>query len=200
MTRYLCTRFVGTFRVLVVAASAAFIALPAHAAGSTSDDWATFSRFLSILQVVMQTAAKDDGKQSQQAFDEILAGRNAEANELAKELFAEVPDPEREKMISIGRSLLVINQRQAALDARAAGEMRAIQARKDLAGMGLVYHDRVQFLDAVRRGDVIAARLFLVGGGVDPNAKDIWGVSALDLAKRNGNPELIALVETAGAK
>ena len=215
LTRHHCalcircwTRFVGKLRVLVVAAGAMFsamviamfIVLPAHAAGSTSDDWATFSRFLSILQVVMQTAAKDDGKQSQQAVDEILAGRNAEANELAKELFAEVPDPEREKMISIGRSLLVINQRQAALDARAAGEMRAIQARKDLAGMGLVYHDRIQFLDAVRRGDVIAARLFLVGGGVDPKAKDIWGASALDLAKRNGNPELIALVESAGAK
>ncbi len=198
--RYLCARFIGTLRVLVVAASAAFIALPAHAADNTSDDWATFSRFLSILQVVMQTAAKDDGKQSQQAVDDILAGRNAEANELAKELFAEVPDPEREKMISIGRSLLVINQKQAALDARAAGETRAIRARKDLAGMGLVYHDRIQFLDAVRRGDVIAVRLFLVGAGVDPGAKDIWGASALDLAKRNGNPELIALLETAGAK
>jgi len=200
LNRCIFTRFIGALRVLVVAASAAFIAFPAHAAGNTSDDWATFSRFLSILQVVMQTAAKDDGKQSQQAVDEILAGRNAEANELAKELFAEVPDPEREKMISIGRSLLVINQKQAAVDARAAGEMRAIQARKDLAGMGIVYHDRVQFLDAVRRGDVIAVRLFLVGGGVDPKAKDIWGASALDLAKRNGNPELIALVETAGAK
>jgi ankyrin repeat protein len=144
--------------------------------------------------------AKDDGKQSQQAVEEILAGRNAEANELAKELFAEVPDPERKKMISIGRSLLAINQKQAALDARAAEETRAIQARKDLAGMGHVYHDRNQFLDAVRRGDVIAVRLFLVGGGVDPKAKDVWGASALDLAKRNGNPELIALVETAGAK
>lgn len=172
----------------------------AHAAASAPDEWATFSRFLSILQVVMQTAAKDDGKQSQQAVDEILAGRNKEANELAKELFAEVPDPEREKMISIGRSLLVLNQKQAVLDARAAGEARAIQARKDLAGMGHVYHDRTQFLDAVRRGDLIAVRLFLAGGGVDAKVKDVWGASALDIAKRTGNPELIALIETAGAK
>jgi len=186
--------------VLVLVTGAASVLAPAHAADSAADDWATFSRFLSILQVVMQTAAKDDGKESQQAVDEILAGRNAEANALAQELFAEVPVAEREKMISVGRSLLVLGQKQAALDARAAGETRAIQARKDLLGMGLVYHDRTQYLEAVRRGDLIAVRLFLTGGGVDPKAKDVWGASALDISKRNGNPELIALIETAGAK
>jgi hypothetical protein len=171
-----------------------------QAADSAPNDWATFGRFLSILQVVMQTAAKDDGRHTQQAVDDILAGRNAEANALAKEMFAEVPDAEREKMLSIGRSLLVLGQKQAALDASAVAESTAIRARKDLAGMGLVYHDRTQFLDAVRRGDVIAVRLFLVGRGVDPNAADIWGTTALDLARRNGNPELIALLESAGAK
>jgi hypothetical protein len=187
-------------RRLVVATSLALALAPVHAADSVPDDWATFSRFLSILQVVMQTAAKDDGRESQKAVEEILAGKNAEANELAKELFAEVPDAEREKMISIGRSLLVIGQKQAVLDAQTARETQAIQARKDLAGMGLVYHDRSQFLDAVRRGDLIAVRLFLMGRGVDPKAKDIWGTNALDLAKRNGDPELIALIESAGAK
>lgn len=194
------TRIFTRMRDLVVVAVAAMALSPAHAANSASDDWATFSRFLSILQVVMQTAAKDDGKQSQQAVEEILAGRNAEANALAKELFAEVPVAEREKMISVGRSLLELGQKQAALDARAAGETRAIQARKDLVGMGLVYHDRTQFLDAVRRGDVIAVRLFIAGGGVDPNAKDVWGASALDIAKRNGDPALIALIASAGTK
>jgi len=186
-------------RGLIVATSLFLALTSAHAADSATDDWATFGRFLSILQVVMQTAAKDDGRQSQQAVEDILAGRDAEANELARELFAEVPDAEREKMISIGRSLLVLGQKQAALDARAAGETAAIRARKDLAGMGLVYHDRSQFFDAVRRGDVIAVRLFLAGRGVDPKAKDVWGTNALDLAKRNGNPELIALIESAGA-
>jgi len=200
------TRFLARLRNFaqpchfVVATGLALVIAPVHAATSASDDWATFSRFLSVLQVVMQTAAKDDGKHSQQAVEDILAGRNAEANEVAKELFAEVPDAEREKMISIGRSLLVLGQKQAALDARAASETRAIRARKDLAGMGLVYHDRTQFLDAVRRGDVIAVRLFLAGRGVDPKAADVWGTNALDLAKRNGNPELIALIESAVAK
>ena len=185
----------GTF-IAAIAASA-LAGAPARSADTSADDWATFGRFLSILQVVMQTAASDDGKRTQQAVDDILAGRNAEANALARELFADVPDPEREKMVSIGRSLLVLGQKQAALDAHAAGETAAIRARQDLAGMGLVYHDRNQFLDAVRRGDVIAVRLFLAGRGVDPKAADVWGTSALDLARRNGNPELIALLESA---
>ena len=190
-------------RFLFVATCAVVVPLslaPVHAADTVSDDWATFGRFLSILEVVMQSAAKDDGKQAQQAVDEIFAGRNAEANELAKELFADVPAAEREKMAALGRSLVVLGQKQAAVDARAAEETAAITARKDLAGMGLVYHDPTQFLDAVRRGDVIAVRLFLAGRGVDPKTADIWGNTALDLARRNGNPELVALLEAAGAK
>jgi hypothetical protein len=192
-------RFLDHLRVIAIV-TCVTLASVARAADSASNDWATFSRFLSIMQVVMQTAAKDDGRHTQQAVDDILAGRNAEANALAREMFAEMPDTEREKMVSIGRSLLVLGQKQAALDAHAAAEAAAIGARKDLAGMGLVYHDRTQFLDAVRRGDVIAVRLFLTGRGVDPKAADVWGTTALDLARRNGNPELIALLESAGAK
>jgi len=203
--RYVTTiaRFRGATRLLCKVAVATSLGLalgPVQAAGRDADDWATFSRFLSVLEVVVQTAAKDESRQTEQAVDDILAGRNAEANSLARELFAEVPEAEREKMISIGRSLLELGQKQAATRAHGADEARAIQARKDLAGMGLVYHDRTQFLDAVRRGDLIAVRLFLEGRGVDPNATDLWGTSALDLAKRNGNPELVALLASAGAR
>jgi hypothetical protein len=195
-------RLFDPLRAIAIAACVTLVPLApvARAADSASNDWATFGRFLSILQVVMQTAAKDDGQHTQQAVDDILAGRNAEANALAREMFAEVPAAERDKMVSIGRSLLELGQRQATVEAGAAAETAAISARKDLAGMGLVYHDRTQFLDAVRRGDVIAVRLFLTGRGVDPKAADIWGTTALDLARRNGNPELIALLESAGAK
>jgi ankyrin repeat protein len=65
--------------------------------------------------------------------------------------------------------------------------------------MGLGYHDRNQFLDAVKRGDAIAVRLFLTGRGVDPNAKDAWGNTALELARRGGDPEIVALVTAAAA-
>ena len=184
----------------VLAAGLALALGPARADDRNADDWATFGRFLSVLQVVVQTAARDDGGQAQQAIDEILAGRNAQANALAREILVDVPDAEREKMIAIGRSLAELGQKQAALDARAAAETRAIQARKDLAGMGLVYHDSAQFLAAVRRGDLIAVRLFLAGRGVDPNATDVWGTSALELARRAGDPELAAVLAAAGAR
>jgi len=187
-------------RTLIVALGAAAVLAPAQASESSAEDWAAFSRFLSILQVVMHTAAKDDGKQSQQALEEIIAGRNAEANEVAKELFAEVPTAEREKMLSIARTLLALQQKQAAASARSDEDAVAIRARKDLAGMGLTYHDKRQFVDAVRRGDLIAVRLFLVGRGVDSNATDVWGTSALELARRNGSSELIALLEEAGKR
>jgi hypothetical protein len=93
-----------------------------------------------------------------------------------------------------------MSKKQVAADAQAAAEARAIRARKDLAGMGLTYHDRAQFLDAVKRGDVLAVKLFLAGRGVDPNATDAWGNSALELARRGGNPELIALLSSAAGK
>jgi hypothetical protein len=194
------TRTSARVRNFAAALGAAAVLAPAHAADPAADDWSTFSRFLSILQVVMQSAAKDDGKQSQQAVEDILAGRNAEANELAKELFSDVPAAEREKMLSIGRSLLALQQRQAVEARRFGNDATAIRARKDLADMGLTYHDKQQFLDAVKRGDVIAVRLFIAGRGVDPGAADVWGTSALELAKRSGNPELIALLEGAVKK
>lgn len=103
-------------------------------------------------------------------------------------------------MLSIGRSMASMSQRQAVAEGRASGDLGAIQARKDLTAIGLVYHDRTQFLDAVKRNDVLAAQLFIAGRGVDPNAKDLLGHSALDIAKRGGNPEMIALLSAAVAK
>jgi len=194
------TRTPARVRTFAAALLAAAVLAPAHAADPAADDWSTFGRFLSILEVVMQNAAKDDGKPPEKAVEDMLAGRNAEANALAKELFSEVPEAEREKMLSIGRSLLALQHRQAAEARRFGDDAAAIRARKDLADMGLTYHDRQQFLDAVRRGDVIAARLFIAGRGVDPSAADLWGTSALELARRQGNPELVALLEAAAKK
>jgi hypothetical protein len=183
-----------------------------HAQGASppaaAADWATVGRFLSLLQLVVNAAAAscpDGGGGTQgcspdagrQAIDDILNGRNAEANALALELFAEVPGPEREKLVGIGRSFAAMSRKTIAEDAQAGADARAIRARKDLAGMGLAYHDRTQFLDAVERGDVLAVRLFLAGRGVDPNAIDPSGRSAIELARRGGNPELIALLSAA---
>jgi ankyrin repeat protein len=93
-----------------------------------------------------------------------------------------------------------MNRKQMAAEAQLQGDSSAIQARKDLTAIGLSYHDRGQFLDAVRRGDAIAVRLFLIGRGVDPNAKDALGNTALDIARRGGNPEVIGLLAAVAPK
>ena len=93
--------------------------------------------------------------------------------------------------------MVAMNRKQMAAGAAVQGDSSAMQARKDLTAIGLSYHDRDQFLDAVKRKDAIAVRLFLIGRGVDPNAKDAWGNSALELARRGGDPEIIGLLAAA---
>jgi hypothetical protein len=180
----------------------------ANAQSPTPGDWATFSRFLSLVHVFIQAACPPaaassqgcDPNAAQKAFDDMANGRNSEANALMLDIFAGVPAPEREKMLAIGRTMAAMNRKQMAAGAPIQGDSVAIQARKDLTAIGLSYHDRNQFLDAVRRKDVIAVQLFLAGRGVDPNAKDALGNSALDLARRGGDPEIIALLAAATPK
>jgi hypothetical protein len=49
-------------------------------------------------------------------------------------------------------------------------ERSAIDARRDLNAMGNRYYDAGEFLDAVRRDDVLAARLYIAGRGLDARA------------------------------
>jgi len=193
--------------VAIVVAAAGIGAAHAQSTAAPSADWVTIGRFLSLVQVFMQAACPPssspqgcDPNGAQKAFDDIANGRNPEANALALDIFAGVPAPEREKMLALGRTMAALNRKQMAAEAQVQGESSAIQARKDLTAIGLSYHDRNQFLDAVRRKDAIAVRLFLAGRGVDPNAADTWGTSALELARRGGDPEIIALLAAAGAK
>lgn len=189
-------------RFLVALAAAASVGA-AHAQSTTiQTDWATFGKFLSVIHVLMQASEKSGGdpKVVQQAMDDILSGKNAEANALALEIFGTMPPAERDKVLAIGRSMVAMSQRQAGAETRAVGDALAIQARKDLTAMGLVYHDKAQFLEAVKRNDVLAARLFIVGRGVDPNATDALGRSALELARRGGHAEMIDLLAAATGK
>ena len=191
-----------------IVAAAGIGAAHAQSTGPASTaDWATFGRFLSLIQVFMQTACPPgtaaqncDPNAAQKAFDDIANGRNPEANALMLDIFAGVPAPEREKMLAIGRTMVAMSRKQVAGETQIRSESAAIQARKDLAAMGLSYHDRNQFLDAVKRRDAIAVRLFLDGRGVDPNAKDPWGVSALELARQGGDPEIVGLLAGATSR
>ena len=191
------------FRQIIVAFVAAMAFGSAQAqTKAAQDDWVTFGKLLSVIQVLMSvsSASQDDPRAAQRALDDLMNGRNAEANAVVGEIFADVPATERDRMLSIGRSMIAMGQKQVAAETRAAGEGAAIQARKDLTAIGLTYHDKGQFLDAVKRGDVVAVRLYLLGRGVDPAAKDMLGHTALDLAQRGGNPDLIGLLSAAAPK
>jgi hypothetical protein len=185
--------------IAAIAVAAGIGAAQAQSGPASATDWATFGRFLSLVHVFMQAACPPsssasqpcDPNAAQRAFDDIANGRNAEANALMLDVFAGVPAAEREKMLAIGRTMATMNRKQMAAEAQIQSESAAIQARKDLTSIGLTYHDRNQFLEAVKRGDAIAVRLFLAARGVDPNAKDAWGNTALELARRGGNPEII---------
>jgi hypothetical protein len=193
--------------IAIVVAAAGIGTANAQGNAASAADWATIGRFLSLVQMFMQAACPPssasqgcDQNAAQKAFDDITNGRNAEANALFLDIFAAVPAPERDKMLAIGRTMAAMNRKQMAAEAQLQGDSSAIQARKDLTAIGLSYHDRGQFLDAVRRGDAIAVRLFLIGRGVDPNAKDALGNTALDLARRGGNPEVIGLLAAVAPK
>lgn len=190
---------------LVVALMVLLGGAPARAADS--DDALPLSRMLALVQEIMETAAAAPPGGEQRAMDkavrDILTGRNARANALAREIAPQLSPDDRERLASIGRSAAALSDRAAppispAAVAPLASDRQAIEARKDLAAMGLAYYDPKQFLDAVRRGDAIAARLYVAGRGVPLDARDADGATALDLARRTGNPELIVLLAGAG--
>ena len=143
------------------------ISAPAGAA-QEPDDWQFMGGALALVQQFLHLAAHSpDPQAGQKAIDGMLSGKNPEANRVASgivgEALLEVPPEYRAALLGIGRDLLVLAQRENArqrtgFDASRADE--AIQARKDLHGMGLTYHDAQQYAEALKRGDEIAADLF----------------------------------------
>jgi hypothetical protein len=159
------------------------------------DDWATFGRMLSLFQGFLQVSADSggDNKHVEKHVDGLLSGKNADANKLAEEMFGDMPGEQRGQALGIARALVALGQQQAQIDRHRAEEGDAIQARKDLAGMGLSYFDRKQFVDAVTRGDRLAVQLYLGGRGVDPRA-------GLEAAKGGGLTEMEQLITAAASK
>jgi hypothetical protein len=104
-----------------------------------------------------------------------------------------MPGEQRGQVLGLARTLVALGQQQAQVERKRAQEGDAIQARKDLAGMGLTYFDRKQFLDAVKRNDRLAVQLYLGGKGVDPRA-------GLDAARGAGLIEMDQLLADASGK
>ena len=177
---------------------AAFLAAapPAHAAEDEA-----FGHALTLVQMFVRAAAQsDDPKAGLKAIDDVLAGRNTEANRAFAGLFEEatvdMPAAHKEKVTAISRDLAALARKEAGR-ARVLDPVsteRALQARKDLTAMGLSYHDAGQFLDAVKRDDALAVELYLIGRGVNPSAKGRDGRTALDIARANRNEALAGLI------
>ena len=126
---------------------------------------------LTLVQTFVRIGAQSEDPV--RAYDELLSGRNAEANRafagLFDEITAELPPEHRSKVASIGRDIASLARRGAGRGASASAASDAIQARKELHGMGLTYYDERQYREAVRRGDRIAVDLFVAAQGLPPS-------------------------------
>ena len=181
---------------------------PFAAAQATEDE--AFGHALTLVQMFVRSAMlSDDPKAGLRALDEVLSGRNTEANRafagLLEEATSDMPAQHRDKVAAIGRDLAgvarkEIGKEQARVEAqpvvfdRTRSSEAALQARKDLTAMGLRYYDSSQFLDAVKRDDALAVELYLAGRGVDVSSKASDGRSALDIARANRNERLADLL------
>lgn len=185
-----------TIRILFLAALLT-PALPAQAAEEPS----SLGHMLTLVHMFVRLAAESDTSTSSlRAIDEVLSGRNAAANEavagLMKDMLADVSPEDRATIAAIGRDLVGI-ARKNLLGAKPGESLfpdRSLEARKQLTAMGLTYHDSKQFLEAVKRNDILAAELFVAGRGVDLSATDFWGRDAVDFARRNNNENLAQLI------
>lgn len=188
----------------VLAAIVSLAALPSCATtpadqappASSAEDQAV-DHALTLIQTLVGIAARSDDPETRlKGVDDVLAGRNSEANRAIAGLFADatsdLPAESRDKVAAIGRDLTALARRGLAQPPQLAplSPERALQARKDLSAMGLSYFDPKQFLDAVKRDDALAVELYVAGGGVNLSARDADGRSAADIARANGNARI----------
>jgi hypothetical protein len=191
-----------------IATSLFAMLLPPLAAQASEDE--AFGHALTLVQMFVRSAMlSDDPKAGLAALDNVLSGRNPEANQafagLFQEATADLPAQHRDKVAAIGRDLAgvarkEIGKEQARLQMeptlyeRPRSVEDALQARKDLTAMGLRYYDSTQFLDSVKRDDVLAVELYLAGGAVDVAGKGRDGRSAVEIARANRNERLAELL------
>lgn len=153
--------------------------LPLSASATSEDagDWKLIGGVLALVRQIVHLAAHSpDPNAAQRGVDAMLAGENAQANRIAsglmQEIMQDIPPSQRDAFVSIGRDLLVLARREQARAAHApatadGSKEAAMQARRELHAMGLRYWDAQQFAEAVKRGDRIAAELFLAARGLE---------------------------------
>jgi hypothetical protein len=152
------------------------------------------------MQIFVRLAAQsDDPVAGLRAMDDVLGGRNPEANQAAAGLFGEMtagmPAEHRAKVASIAGDVLSLARRDLGKPpVETVSAEKSLQARKDLTAMGLRYFDAKDYLDAVKRDDALAVELFVAGRGVNLASRDADGRSAAEIARANGNAHLAELL------
>ena len=188
-----------SIRVVLVCALS-LSALPARAAASEDDGWQAFGHALTLVQTLVGIAARSDDPQTNlKGIDDVLAGRNGEANRAIAGLFedatSDMPPQYRDRVAAIGRDLTSLARRGIAQSpAGPASTDQALQARKELNAMGLSYFDAKQFLEAVKRDDALAVELYVLGRGINLSSRDADGRTAIDVARANGNARMADLL------
>ena len=182
-------------RILLLSASI----LPALPAAAAEEQAPGFGHMLTLMQVFVRLAGQDDPAAGLKAMDDVLAGRNLEANQAAAGLFNEItagmPVEQRAKVASIAGDVLGLARRDLGKAPRqTVSTESSLQARKDLNAMGLRYFDEKDYLAAVKRGDELAVELFIAGRGVNLASRDADGRSAAEIASAGGNPRIAELL------
>jgi hypothetical protein len=177
---------------------------PTLSIAATDEEAPGLGHVLSLVQVFVRLAAQSsDPVAGIKAMDDVLAGRNMEANQAAAGLFGEMtagmPAEHRAKVASIAGDVLGLARRdlgqvRGSAPAQAFSTDTSLQARKDLTAMGLRYFDAKDYLEAVKRDDALAVELFVAGRGVNLGSRDADGRSAAEIARANGNAHLADLL------
>jgi hypothetical protein len=173
---------------------------PTLSLAATDEEAPGLGHVLTLVQVFVRLAAQsNDPVAGLKAMDDVLAGRNREANQAAAGLFGEMtagmPAEHRAKMASIAGDVLGLARRDLGrAPAQAVSTDASLQARKDLTAMGLRYFDAKDYLDAVKRDDALAVELFIAGRGVNLGSRDADGRGAAEIARANGNAHLADLL------
>ncbi len=194
-------------RVIAVLTACVLAWTPASALSfeSRADDEGGLRYMLALMHTVMGIAAQsDDPKVVEKRMDEVFAGQDPDANRAAAGLLGEMTrdmtDEERESFVALAQDVLTLARRERARaisQPRPLGTLdaeRALAARKELNAMGLRYYDAEQFLDAVKRDDALAVALYIEGRGVNLEARDRDGRSALEIAQAKGNRQIVGLL------
>lgn len=167
----------------------------------------------SLMSGIKSVARGNDADYTKKLFDAMLQEVRAKIPGVLVELqelsSGEVTRPDEEKVKALALSspppaaVAAPATKAAAVEAateRPSSAAQALDARRQLTGLGLTYYSLEQFHDAIKRKDVIAVDLFLKAKSVDLSATNNKGETTIHLAKRVNDPEIIRMIEQSASQ